>query len=299
MRRAATEAPSRAARKSSRISIKIEITANPGETFIDRMIGLVEGASRQKTPNEIALNILIAGLTIIFLLATVTLLPFAQYNVAGAGAGSGSAPSITVLIALLVCLIPTTIGGLLSAIGIAGMDRVMQYNVLAMSGKAVEAAGDVDVLLLDKTGTITLGNRQAAEFLPLPGVDIAGTGRRRPAVVAGRRDAGRPLHRRAGQGKIRPARAAFGRRCGVYPVHGADPHVGPEHERHSASARARCRPSPTMSRATAARSPPQLQEIADGISKQGGTPLAVVLNETAAGDHLPQGHRQRRDARAL
>ena len=148
--------------------IKVEITANPGETFIDRMISLVEGASRQKTPNEIALNILIAGLTLIFLFATVTLLPFAQYNVAQArAAGSGGvAPSITVLIALLVCLIPTTIGGLLSAIGIAGMDRVMQYNVLAMSGKAVEAAGDVDVLLLDKTGTITLGNRQAAEFLP-------------------------------------------------------------------------------------------------------------------------------------
>ena len=123
--------------------VKIEITANPGETFIDRMIGLVEGASRQKTPNEIALNILIAGLTIIFLLATVTLLPFARYNVgqaSGAGLG-GSAPSITILIALLVCLIPTTIGGLLSAIGIAGMDRVMQYNVLAMSGKAVEAGG--------------------------------------------------------------------------------------------------------------------------------------------------------------
>ena len=154
--------------------VKIEITANPGETFIDRMISLVEGASRQKTPNEIALNILIAGLTIIFLLATVTLLPFANYNVAQAvSAGDGGvAPSVTVLIALLVCLIPTTIGGLLSAIGIAGMDRVMQYNVLAMSGKAVEAAGDVDVLLLDKTGTITLGNRQATEFIPVSGVDV-------------------------------------------------------------------------------------------------------------------------------
>ena len=150
--------------------IKVEITANPGETFIDRMINLVEGASRQKTPNEIALNILIAGLTIIFLLATVTLLPFAIYSVQQAG--NGTPPSIVVLIALLVCLIPTTIGGLLSAIGIAGMDRVMQYNVLAMSGKAVEAAGDVDVLLLDKTGTITLGNRQASEFLPVNGVDV-------------------------------------------------------------------------------------------------------------------------------
>jgi len=150
--------------------IVIRITSNPGETFIDRMIALVEGAKRQKTPNEIALSILLSGLTIIFLFATVTLLPYAIYSVRAAGAGSP--PSITVLISLLVCLIPTTIGGLLSAIGIAGMDRVMQHNVLAMSGKAVEAAGDVDTLLLDKTGTITLGNRQAAEFIPLPGVEV-------------------------------------------------------------------------------------------------------------------------------
>ncbi len=148
--------------------IKIKITSNPGETFLDRMIALVEGAERQKTPNEIALNILIAGLTIIFLLAVVTLFPFASYSVASAGAGT--VPSIAVLVSLLVCLIPTTIGGLLSAIGIAGMDRVMQHNVLAMSGKAVEASGDVTTLLLDKTGTITLGNRQAVEFIPVPGV---------------------------------------------------------------------------------------------------------------------------------
>ena len=150
--------------------IVIRITSNPGETFLDRMIALVEGAQRQKTPNEIALSILLAGLTIIFLLAVVTLQPYAIYSVRSAG--SGTPPTITVLISLLVCLIPTTIGGLLSAIGIAGMDRVMQHNVLAMSGKAVEAAGDVNTLLLDKTGTITLGNRQAVEFLPLPGVDI-------------------------------------------------------------------------------------------------------------------------------
>jgi K+-transporting ATPase ATPase B chain len=151
--------------------VVIRITANPGEGFIDRMIALVEGAQRQKTPNEIALSILLAGLTIIFLLATVTLLPFALYAVRGAGSTS-RAPGITELVALLVCLIPTTIGGLLSAIGIAGMDRVMQHNVLAMSGKAVEAAGDVNTLLLDKTGTITLGNRQASEFIPMPGVDV-------------------------------------------------------------------------------------------------------------------------------
>ena len=145
--------------------IKVRITSDPGETFIDRMIALVEGASRQKTPNEIALNILLAGLTIIFLLAVVTLQPFAVY--------SGAEQTIFVLISLLVCLIPTTIGGLLSAIGIAGMDRLVQHNVLAMSGRAVEAAGDVNTLLLDKTGTITLGNRQAAEFVPLAGVEEA------------------------------------------------------------------------------------------------------------------------------
>src|SRR5579875_1587092 len=145
--------------------IKIRITSNPGETFLDRMIALVEGAQRQKTPNEIALNILIAGLTLIFLMAVVTLHPFAIYAVASTG--SGTVPTIAVLVSLLVCLIPTTIGGLLSAIGIAGMDRVMQHNVLAMSGKAVEASGDVNTLLLDKTGTITLGNRQAVEFIPV------------------------------------------------------------------------------------------------------------------------------------
>src|SRR5215213_1506009 len=142
--------------------IKVRISSNPGETFLDRMIALVEGASRQKTPNEIALAILLAGLTIIFLLAVVTLQPFAVY--------SNAPQTVFVLVALLVCLIPTAIGGLLSAIGIAGMDRLVQHNVLAMSGRAVEAAGDVNTLLLDKTGTITLGNRQATEFIPLPGV---------------------------------------------------------------------------------------------------------------------------------
>jgi potassium-transporting ATPase ATP-binding subunit len=145
--------------------LRIKITSNPGETFLDRMIALVEGAERQKTPNEIALNILLSGLTVIFLLAVVTLQPFAIY--------SGSPQTVFVLVSLLVCLIPTTIGGLLSAIGIAGMDRLVQHNVLAMSGRAVEAAGDVNTLLLDKTGTITLGNRQAAEFVCAPGVTEA------------------------------------------------------------------------------------------------------------------------------
>src|SRR5882724_6186566 len=144
--------------------IKIRISINPGEGFLDRMISLVEGAKRQKTPNEIALTILLAALTLIFLLVCITLKPFGIY--------SATDFSVPVLIALLVCLIPTTIGGLLSAIGIAGMDRLLQHNVLAMSGRAVEASGDVDVLLLDKTGTITLGNRQAADFIPAPGIAV-------------------------------------------------------------------------------------------------------------------------------
>ena len=146
-------------------AIVVRVTSNPGETFLDRMIVLVEGAERQKTPNEIALGILLAGLTIVFLIAVVTLQPLAIY--------AGARQSSFVLVSLLVCLIPTTIGGLLSAIGIAGMDRLVQHNVLALSGRAVEAAGDVHTLLLDKTGTITLGNRQATEFLPMPGVDEA------------------------------------------------------------------------------------------------------------------------------
>jgi K+-transporting ATPase ATPase B chain len=149
----------------------VRVTADPGETFLDRMISLIEGAKRQKTPNEIALDILLAAMTIIFLVVCVTLMPFSVYSVTAAGLGTPV--TVTVLVALLVCLIPTTIGGLLSAIGIAGMDRMIQANVIATSGRAVEAAGDVDVLLLDKTGTITLGNRQAVEFIPASGVDIS------------------------------------------------------------------------------------------------------------------------------
>jgi len=148
----------------------VRITSNPGDTFLDKMISLVEGAKRQKTPNELALTILLAALTLVFLLVCATLLPFSIYSVAAAG--SGHVVTITVLVALFVCLAPTTIGGLLSAIGIAGMDRMIQANVIALSGRAVEAAGDVDVLLLDKTGTITLGNRQATEFIPAEGVTI-------------------------------------------------------------------------------------------------------------------------------
>ncbi len=156
--------------------IKVRVTADPGESFMDRMIGLIEGAKRQKTPNEIALSILLSALTIIFMAVCITMMPFAIFTKTYLGDGSNAyhtvqlAFSVTVLVALLVCLIPTTIGGLLSAIGIAGIDRMVQHNVLAMSGKAVEAAGDVDVLLLDKTGTITLGNREATEFIPAPGI---------------------------------------------------------------------------------------------------------------------------------
>ena len=179
--------------------IVVRVTAQPGESFLDRMIALVEGAERQKTPNEIALNILLAGLTIVFLLAVVTLQPFAIY--------SGAEQDVIVLVALLVCLIPTTIGGLLSAIGIAGMDRLVRRNVLALSGRAVEAAGDCSTLLLDKTGTITLGNRQAAEFLPLAGRRRARARRRRAALEPRRRDAGGTLDRRAREGALRPPRA--------------------------------------------------------------------------------------------
>ncbi len=148
----------------------VRLTTEPGQGFLDRMIALVEGARRRKTPNEIALSILLSSFTIVFLVVCATLLPFSQYSVWSAG--QGTPITITVLVALLICLIPTTIGGLLSAIGIAGMDRLIQRNVIAMSGRAVEAAGDVDVLLLDKTGTITLGNRQAVEFIPVGGADL-------------------------------------------------------------------------------------------------------------------------------
>ena len=194
--------------------IVVRVTSKPGESFLDRMIALVEGASRQKTPNEIALDILLAGLTIIFLLSVVTLQPFAVY--------SGAEQSVVVLVALLVCLIPTTIGALLSAIGIAGMDRLVQRNVLALSGRAVEAAGDCSTLLLDKTGTITLGNRQAAAFLPLPGRRRRRPRRRRAALELRRRDARGSVDRRAREGALRPARARA-RRSDARPVHGADP----------------------------------------------------------------------------
>ena len=198
--------------------ITVRITSNPGETFLDRMIALVEGAERQKTPNEIALNILLAGLTIIFLLAVVTLQPYAIY--------SGAPQTVFVLISLLVCLIPTTIGGLLSAIGIAGMDRLVQHNVLATSGRAVEAAGDVNTLLLDKTGTITIGNREASEFVAAPGVTDDSSRRRRPTLLPRRRDPRRPLHRRPRQAAVQPPRPrARAPQRRVHPLLRPHPHV--------------------------------------------------------------------------
>ena len=197
--------------------IKVRITAAAGSTFIDRMIALVEGAERQKTPNELALSILLSGLTLIFLIVCVTLWPLAGY--------SGTVLSVTVLIALLVCLIPTTIGGLLSAIGIAGMDRLIRFNVIATSGRAVEAAGDVDTLLLDKTGTITFGNRMADEFVAVAGVSEARAGR----GGAGRR-ASPTRRRRAARSSRWPRAATASRRRRSRPradraVHRADPHL--------------------------------------------------------------------------
>ena len=197
--------------------IVVKITSKPGETFIDRMIALVEGAKRQKTPNELALNILLASLTVIFMLAVITLQPMAFY--------SKAPQSLVVLVALLVALIPTTIGALLSAIGIAGMDRLVQRNVLALSGRAVEAAGDVNTLLLDKTGTITIGNRQASEFLPVTGHRRRATGGRGAAVLHGRLHPRRPVHRGAREGPVRSARTARRRAAGrgVRRVHRANP----------------------------------------------------------------------------
>ena len=199
--------------------IVVRITSNPGETFLDRMIALVEGAQRQKTPNEIALNILLAGLTIIFLLAVVTLEPFAVY--------SGAPQTAFVLISLLVCLIPTTIGGLLSAIGIAGMDRLVQHNVLAVSGRAVEAAGDVNTLLLDKTGTITLGNRQASEFLTAAGVsseELADAAQL--SSLPDETPEGRSIVVLAKEKYNLRGREAGEPECGVHPIQRADAYVG-------------------------------------------------------------------------
>ena len=272
--------------------MKVRISSDPGETFIDRMIALVEGAARQKTPNEIALNILLAGLTIVFLLAVVTLQPFAIY--------SNAPQTIFVLISLLVCLIPTTIGGLLSAIGIAGMDRLVQHNVLAMSGRAVEAAGDVNTLLLDKTGTITLGNRQATEFIPLKGVDekrLADAAQlssladetpegRSIIVLAKQRYGlrGREVHELASNTTFVPFTAQT-RMSGV-DLDGREIRKGAVDavEKYlSAGGR---------------QQPAELREVVEKIARAGGTPLVVADSGNALGviylkDIVKQGMRQR------
>jgi K+-transporting ATPase ATPase B chain len=271
--------------------IKVRITSEPGETFLDRMIALVEGASRQKTPNEIALNILLAGLTIIFLLVVVTLLPFAIY--------SGGAVPITILIALLICLMPTTIGGLLSAIGIAGMDRLVRHNVLAMSGRAVEAAGDVDTLLLDKTGTITLGNRQATAFTSVSGfterevADAAQlaslsdeTPEGRSIVVLAKQFGIRERHLHAEEAEFVPF-SAHTRMSGV-DLRG--------HSIRKGAADAVC----AWVERQGGDIPPGLQPIVDGIARGGGTPLVVARDRQVVGviqlkDVVKGGIRERFD----
>jgi K+-transporting ATPase ATPase B chain len=270
--------------------IKVRITANPGETFLDRMIGLVEGAQRQKTPNEIALSILLAGLTIIFMLVCVSLYPFALYG--------GTLLTLPVLVALLVCLIPTTIGGLLSAIGIAGMDRLVQHNVLAMSGRAVEAAGDVDTLLLDKTGTITLGNRMATEFLPVLDVQVETladaaqlasladeTPEGRSIVVLAKREfniRGRDL---ADTDALFIPFTAQTRMSGV--------DIGERKIRKGAADQA-----VKFARDNGGTTPPELAGIVERIAKAGGTPLVVVENARVLGvihlkDIIKEGIKER------
>ncbi|TWT45366.1 Potassium-transporting ATPase B chain [Phycisphaerae bacterium RAS1] len=263
----------------------IRITSNPGESFIDRMIALVEGATRQKTPNEIALNILLAAMTIIFLGAVATLLPFSLFTVKTLG--RGEVVSITVLVALLVCLIPTTIGGLLSAIGIAGMDRMIQANVIAMSGRAVEAAGDVDTLLLDKTGTITLGNRQATEFIPAEGVRIEELAdAAQLASLADETPEGRSIVVLAKQKYALRGRDLTGS-AGVSPAN--PPHFVPFTAQSRMSGVDLNGTSIRKGAADAVQRyvesqqgsfPAGVRKIVDSIAKQGGTPLVVARMET-------------------
>jgi K+-transporting ATPase ATPase B chain len=253
----------------------VRVTANPGETFIDRMIALVEGASRQKTPNEVALTILLSGLTVVFLLAVVTLQPFAVYS-------GGSVP-VPVLVALLVCLIPTTIGGLLSAIGIAGMDRLIQHNVIAMSGRAVEAAGDVNTLLLDKTGTITLGNRHAVEFIPVGGVRMEDLAERSQLASL-------PDETPEGRSIVVLAKERFGLRGRT--TAGEDGHPAMTFVPFSAATRmSGVNVAATQLRKGAADAiarwvgdtggvmPPETGRVVESIARQGGTPLVVAERE--------------------
>src|SRR5207302_1470584 len=264
-----------------------QISADPGETFLDRMIALVEGAVRQKTPNEIALSILLSGLTIVFLLAVATLEPFAIY--------AGAPVSTVILIALLVCLIPTTIGGLLSAIGIAGMDRVTRFNVLAMSGRAVEAAGDCDTLLLDKTGTITFGNRLAAEFIPVgehTEAELVEAALR--ASLADETPEGKSIVALAEQKGVH-VDPAFLDKAELVPFTAETRMSGVRLDGDQimkGAVDAVLRLAPTA--------PAQLTEVANRIAGEGGTPLAVAHNGEALGviylkDTVKPGMRERFD----
>ncbi|GAA4325489.1 potassium-transporting ATPase subunit KdpB [Pigmentiphaga soli] len=259
--------------------IFVRIAANPGESFLDRMIAMVEGARRQKTPNELALTILLVGLTVVFLLVTVTLLPFSIYSVAASGAGA--VVTVTALVALLVCLIPTTIGGLLSAIGVAGMSRMMQANVIATSGRAIEAAGDVDVLLLDKTGTVTYGNRQASAFLPAPGVQQAElAAAARLASLADETPEGRSIVALADKALHKPAPAVEGAGFVPFSAHtrmsGVD--LGERSIRKGALS--------AVAAWLAERGdelPRELIRMADDVARRGSTPLAVSDGGRALG----------------
>lgn len=272
--------------------ILVEITQKPGESFLDRMIALVEGASRRKTPNEIALGILLAGLTLIFLVVVVTLRPFADY--------AGTATSLATLISLLVALIPTTIGALLSAIGIAGMDRLVRRNVLALSGRAVEASGDVDVLLLDKTGTITLGNRQASEFVPMPGVserELAEAAQL--ASLADETPEGRSIVVLAKEKLGIRARELAEHEAEFVPFTAQTRMSGVDLDGH----RLRKGAGDAIERWIAAEGgtvPPQLRAEMDRIARDGGTPLAVARDNAALGvvhlqDVVKEGMRERFD----
>jgi K+-transporting ATPase ATPase B chain len=262
----------------------IRVTAQPGESFLDRMIAMVEGAARQKTPNEIALTILLAAMTIILLLATATLLPFSLFSVEAAG-GQGEPVTLTTLVALLVCLIPTTIGGLLSAIGIAGMDRMLQANVLAMSGRAVEAAGDVDVLLLDKTGTITLGNRQAAEFLTAEGVsELELADAAQLASLSDETPEGRSIvvlakrRHNLRERDIKQLNAKFVPFTARTRMSGVD--LDGRRIRKGATDAIEA-----FLKESGGSLPPQIRRCVDNIAKQGGTPLVI-----AEGRHRQGGH---------
>ncbi|CAJ0801443.1 Potassium-transporting ATPase ATP-binding subunit [Ralstonia condita] len=267
--------------------IIVRITANPGESFLDRMISMVEGAKRQKTPNELALTILLVSLTIILMLATVTLLPYSIFSVDAMKAGSPI--TITVLVALLVCLIPTTIGGLLSAIGVAGMSRMMQANVIATSGRAVEAAGDVDVLLLDKTGTITHGNRQASRFIPAPGVtakqlaeaawlsslaDETPEGR---SIVTLARNLGEASIDEAALAKTQPVYVAFSAQTRMSGINVS--HAGDARQIRKGAADA-IRTHVTL---LAGKFPDAVSTAVDDVARQGGTPLVVSDNDRVLG----------------